>query len=123
MTALASQVYQRLPVLLQDASISLYGWRWKRRRFGGVFDEELRGFKDREGFTAEQWNDHQTVELRRLLHHAFDTVPYYRRTYSKLGFKSRDFQKFELEDLKRLPMLEKAELRAFGRSDLLSTNR
>ena len=101
----------------------MYGWRWKQRRFGGLFDQELRRFKDREGFTVEQWRDHQTIELRRLLQHAFDTVPFYRRAYSKLGFKSRDFQKFELEDIKRLPMLEKEDLRAFCCSDLLSTKR
>jgi phenylacetate-CoA ligase len=120
---LGNRIYGHLPVLLQNVGVSLYGWRWRKRRFGGIFANELCGFKDRECFSAEQWREHQTVELRRLLLHAFETVPFYRRTYTDAGFGVDDFRSFELDDLKRLPYLEKDDLRKFGRSDLLSSRR
>ena len=120
MTGLGNQVYEHLPLMLQNVAVSFYGWRWKQRRFGGVFEKELRGFKNREGYSEEQWRDYQTTELRRLLVHAFETVPYYQRVYSEAGFGVDDFRSFELADLKRLPLLEKDDLRTFGRSDLLS---
>lgn len=123
MAGLANRVYNRLPVCLQNAAVSLYGWRWKRRRFGGVFERELRGFRQREGYSAEQWREHQTTELRRLLTHAFETVPFYHRKYTAAGFGADDLRKFELTDLHRLPYLDKDELRRAGKSDLLSTKR
>ena len=114
-------MYGHLPVALQNVAVSLYGWRWNKRRFGGIFEQELLAFQQREEFSAEQWRDYQTMELRRLLLHAFEKVPCYRRKYSAAGFQLHDFKKFELEDLRRLPFLEKDELRRFGKSDLLST--
>jgi phenylacetate-CoA ligase len=93
------------------------------RRFGGVFDQELRKFKARENHTEQQWRSYQTTELRRLLAHAFLTVPYYTRIYSKAGFDLKDFECFEIADLKRLPVIEKEDLRVFGRSELLSSQR
>ncbi len=88
-----------------------------------MFEKELLGFKNREGYNKEQWQAYQTTELRRLLVHAFETVPYYQRVYSKAGFGADDLQSFELEDLKRLPLLEKDDLRRFCRSDLLTWKR
>lgn len=123
MNFLSKSVYPHLPVFAQNWAISAYGYYWYKRRFGGIFQEELRKFKERENFTAQQWRDYQTVKLRKLLCHAFETVPYYYHKYKKLGFRYSDFQKFELEDLPKLPFLEKNDLRKFGTSSLLSSKR
>ncbi|MBV6429346.1 MAG: hypothetical protein KIPDCIKN_03897 [Haliscomenobacter sp.] len=117
------KIYPRLPVSAQNWAISAYGYAWHRRRFAGVFHEELKKFKERENYTVLQWQDYQTAELRRLLCHAFETVPFYREKYSKAGFGLSDFEKFELEDLKKLPYLEKEDLRRFGITTLLSSKR
>ena len=112
-----------LPLPLQNAAISCYGLYWKWRRFGGLFEEELRAFRERENYTAAQWRAYQTVQLRRLLVHAFETVPFYREKYRKHGFTIDQLNRFELEDLPRLPYLTKQELRKFGTTTLLSTRR
>lgn len=117
------KVYAQLPVFAQNWAISAYGYTWQKRRFGGIFEEELRGFKEREFFSEEQWRVYQTLQLRRILTHAFETVPFYRAKYQALGFRRSDFEHFELEDLPRLPFLEKEELRRFGTSTLISTKR
>lgn len=115
--------YKNSPVIIQNLLISAYGLYWKRRRLGGEFKGHVSEFKKREKYTQEQWREYQTKELRKLLIHAFDTVPFYNKHYSEHGFGHKDFEKFEIEDLKKLPFLEKDELRKYGTTTLLSTKR
>jgi phenylacetate-CoA ligase len=117
------KVYQKSPVFLQNMMITVYGLYWKNRRFGGRFSRYLEEFNSREAFTGEQWEEYQTQELRKLLVHAFTTVPYYREKYKAAGINKEDLEKFEIQDLKKLPYLEKEDLRKFGRSTLLSSMR
>lgn len=116
-----SSVYQSLPVSIQNIGISAYGYYWKKRRFGGVFEQEYKAVKERESYSQQQWRDYQTVELRKLLLHAWDTVPFYRTKYEKEGITRSLLEQFELEQLPLLPILTKDELRQFGTSTLIST--
>ncbi|WP_347175231.1 phenylacetate--CoA ligase family protein [Polaribacter uvawellassae] len=113
-------IFFKLPILLQNGLISLYGYYWKNRRLGKVFKNEIKFWKDRENFTKEDWKLHQTKGLRALLIHAFTTVPFYRELYSEKGFTLKDFENFELTDLHKLPYLEKEALRKYGDTTLLS---
>ncbi len=123
MASKLEKIYKYLPVWVQNLGVSVYGYTWQKRRFGGVFEEELKGFKERESYTEQQWKDYQTTELRKLLLHAFETVPFYKEKYSKAGFITEDFKNFELSDLPKLPYLEKDELRQFGKTTLMSTKK
>ncbi len=116
----AQKIYSNSPVFLQNWAISAYGYRWHKRRFGGVFNQELRLFKNREQFSSEQFRDYQTLQLRRLLIHAFETAPYYQSTFKALGIDRSTLQKFELQDLPKLPFLTKNSLRLLGATDLRS---
>ncbi|MCK5815852.1 MAG: glycosyltransferase, partial [Flavobacteriaceae bacterium] len=115
--------YDSSPVFLQNILISAYGVYWKNRRLGGEFKHYLNEFKQRETFSKEQWDNYQTIELRKLLVHAFKTVPFYTDLYSKNGFTLKDFETFELKNISKLPFLEKEDLRKFGKTSLLSTKR
>src|SRR5687768_3313513 len=114
-----AKVYPNLPVSLQNVAISAFGYSWKKRRYGGIFQEQLKGFKARETWNASRWREYQTLKLRSLLLHAFEAVPYYNDKLKQSGFAKHDLEKFELEDLQRLPCLEKATLKKFGRNSLL----
>lgn len=116
-------LYPRLPVFLQHAAISAYGYTWRQRRFGGVFREALRGFRNREYFNENQWIDYQTLNLRKLLLHAFDTVPFYHKKYTSAGLTRTKLSRFELDNLSELPYLTKEDLRRFGTSELCSSCR
>ncbi|MDP3312599.1 phenylacetate--CoA ligase family protein [Lutibacter sp.] len=118
-----TQIYTNSPVFFQNILITLYGYYWRNRRFGGFFGKKLIEFKERENFTAVEWTNYQTTALRKLLVHAFTTVPFYKALYKKHGFTIHDFETFELEDLQKLPFLEKEDLRKFGTSTLLSLKR
>lgn len=120
---ISTKIYAHSPVFLQNLAISAYGYSWQRRRFGGIFEQELHAFKTREAFTAEQFCDYQTAQLRRLLAHAFETVPHFQKTFKASGFNNSSLQKFELQDLPRLPFLEKTMLRELGKTDLISRKR
>ncbi|MFY0604298.1 MAG: phenylacetate--CoA ligase family protein [Flavobacteriaceae bacterium] len=116
-------LYHKSPIFIQNFLISLYGYYWKKRRFGKEFKEDLAKWKERETYSEKDWLLYQTNELRKLLVHSFDTVPYYHRVYKEHGFKREDFLNFELEDLKSLPYLEKEDLRKYGKTELLSKKR
>jgi len=112
-----------MPIFVQNVMISTYGYQWQSRRFGGVYKKELKGFKSREEFSGNTWIEYQISELRKLLIHAFETVPYYNSIYKDAGVSIEDIETFEIEDLKRLPVLTKEDLRKFGTTTLLSSKR
>lgn len=120
---LQENVYPKLPVYAQNFLISVYGYQWHRRRFGGAFKNEYLGFKDREFFDNEQWEKYQINEISRLLSHSYRNVPYYHKIFRERGFHFNDLSKFRIEDLKSLPILEKAALRKYGNNTLLSRKR
>ena len=117
------QLYSISPNFLQNIYISFYGYYWKRRRYGGCFEQKIKEFKLRENFDKKQWEKYQTVELRKLLLHAFTTVPFYQNLYKSQGFSLQDFKNFKLNELHKLPYLEKDDLREYGTTTLLSTQR
>ncbi|MDT0552257.1 glycosyltransferase [Urechidicola vernalis] len=117
---LVDTLYDSSPLFVQNLLVSAYGIYWKRRRLGGNFKKYLKEFKSREHFSKQQWDEYQTQELRKLLIHAFTTVPFYYELYKGHGFSLEDFERFELKDLNKLPYLEKEDLRKFGKSTLLS---
>jgi phenylacetate-CoA ligase len=116
-------IYRHSPVWVQDAGISLYGLRWRRRRFGGAFEPALAGFIARERYTLAQWREFQTNELRRLLRWSFSTVPAYRGLWTEAGVETGDLDCFEIEDLSRLPLISKDDLRRDPDSFLSTSSR
>lgn len=105
------KAYGLAPVWLQNAGISLYGWRWKQRRFGGVFEAEVKAFRRRDAFSAREWEAYQEARLREVLSLAFTDIPYYREAFAAAGLTAADLRAFTLADLRRLPLLQKEALR------------
>jgi phenylacetate-CoA ligase len=74
----------------------------------------------RQWLERTQWASHdelcaiQAGELRRLLQNAFDNVPHYRQILEQRGLRPEDFR--SVEDLARLPVLDRAAARAAGDS-------
>lgn len=119
MTNFSTSLYNTSPIFLQNALVSLYGYSWKKRRYGGIFEEQLRGFKDRESYSFDQWLNYQNEALGKLLKHAAATVPFYRESFKQAGIS--ELSSITTETLSRIPFLEKDDLRKFGQSILLSS--
>jgi phenylacetate-CoA ligase len=97
--------------------------QWKKRRFGGVFASELKQYKEREKYTAAEWEDYTTSQLRVMLLHTFNTVPYYRDKWTAAGITEDQLKLFTLSDINLLPYLSKDDLRKYCKTTLLSDNR
>lgn len=107
--SVATSIYMRSPLWLQNAAISLYGMNLRRLRYGGEFrqryDELLRLDKAR----AEQLRDEQNARLRGTIREALASVPFYREHF---GLADSAIDTLTVEDLPRaLPPLAKSELR------------
>ncbi|TXH26906.1 MAG: phenylacetate--CoA ligase family protein [Cyclobacteriaceae bacterium] len=123
MNGIKSLLYNSAPVFVQNVAVTAFGFGWRQRRFGGIFKEELKKFKTREQFNVQQWDDYSNSQLKKLLKHAFETVPYYKTSFINAGLKSETICNLTINEISRLPFLEKKDLRAFGTSTLLSSLR
>jgi len=78
---------------------------FRRRRFRGVRAEWSQLIRDSERWTREQLEIYMFEQLRELLWHAYEYVPYYRSMFESLDACPTDIQ--ELNDLHLLPTLAK----------------
>jgi phenylacetate-CoA ligase len=111
MSKTLDRLYEISPVWAQNLGISAYGLIWKKRRFSGVFEKSLKDFKSRENFTDNEWSRYQNNELRKLISHAFESVPFYSDVFRRNGIKKNDLAHFTLDDLLSLPRLDKESIR------------
>lgn len=116
------RLYNKVPFYIQNIGVSLFGYKWKRRRFGGVFEKEYKEYKNRENFTKNDWTLYQEKQLRELLIHAQNHVPYYKALFKEKGLTETQLKEFRLQDLHKIPFLEKNTLRTECKSTLLAEN-
>ncbi|MCL6481851.1 MAG: AMP-binding protein [Firmicutes bacterium] len=105
------KLYQVSPVWMQQLGINAYGWYWKKRRLGQEFETVWRAYAERESWSADRLREYVEAQLRQQLQRAFSQVPYYQRVFRQCGLDAASLRNFTLEDLARLPVLEKSELR------------
>jgi phenylacetate-CoA ligase len=96
MSKRSERLYSYLPFQFQNAAVSVFGYYWNRRRFGGFFSSELKKYKDREAFSSDQWISFQNQELQNILIHAFDKVQYYHEKFTDKGLKRSDLEHIKL---------------------------
>lgn len=111
MASFLERIYAVSPRWVQTLGLNAYGYVWRQRRFGGDFLKEADRFVAREAFTLDEWTAYQTTELRRLLSHAVEEVPYYRKALAKQGVGRAEVEAFELRDIASLPLLDKGHMR------------
>jgi phenylacetate-CoA ligase len=121
MRKLLENFYYKLPLALQNIAITIFGYTWYKRRFGGVFKAELQACINREYYSSIDWQEYQTNELRKLLTHANQTVPYYTSLFKKIGLNQNQISQFNLSELAKIPYLEKQTYRELGTTEMLST--
>jgi len=114
---IALKIYPYIPISVQNIFITLYGFLWNKRRFGGDYNKEYKEFVARENFNSAEWEKYQEEKLQAILLHAYHNVPYY--TNQLFPFKNQ-LASFKIQEIKQLPILEKNTLREFGTNQLLS---
>jgi phenylacetate-CoA ligase len=78
-------------------------------RYGPEFVKTRYLLRSSQWWNEERLAQHQMEELRSLLNHAYQNVPYYRNLFIRADFHPQDFNHFS--DLKRIPPLTKQLIR------------
>jgi phenylacetate-CoA ligase len=108
--SLLQRVYPYLPVPIQNAGISAYGYVYKRERFGPAFLPTVAEFEARDRWEPQRMRDYLTATLREVVRRASD-APYYRERWSAAGLTASDITDITPDSLHRIPILPKEELR------------
>jgi len=96
-----------LAILNRHIARPIMAWRAGSRHL-----QYLRELRERQYDPAEGVRHRQIEAVRKLLFHAYETVPYYRRQFIAAHFHPGDLR--SLDDLKQLPILTKADIRKYG---------
>ncbi len=108
-----------LPYPLKQGLKYVYGAIPLPIRYGKVFRETYAFLQESQWWSRERLEEYQLEQLSKLLHHAYENVPYYRRIFDERGLKPKDIQDFK--DLQKLPYLTK-EIIQDNLPDLVARN-
>ena len=84
---------------------SVNGTALKTAMYYNTFRKTYNFLKKSQWLSREEIDEYQLQQLGKLLHHAYDYVPYYTRLFDKLGLKPNDIK--SIKDLQKLPFLTK----------------
>jgi phenylacetate-CoA ligase len=103
------RTYESLPPILKDEAATALGiWeRW--RRYGGFFRAHRLALEESQWWTPEEQVLPLGERLRRFIHRAATTVPYYRDLFAETEMVPDTVR--AVEDLRRLPILERETVR------------
>ena len=110
-------LYDRLPAAAQDRLVSLFSAYLGRHRYGGRFSEYQALLRESQWWDTAAIRTWQVAQLRKLLVHASESVPYYQALFRHHGFDPARFE--SLEQLEALPVLTRDTVRTRAQ-DLLS---
>ena len=96
---------KNLPYPLKRGLKYVYGAIPVPIRYGKVFRETYAFLQKSQWWSKELLEEYQLEQLAKLLHHAYENVPYYRGVFDERGLKPKDIQDFK--DLQMLPYLTK----------------
>lgn len=101
------QIYHKLPVLLQNLGISMYGYYLKKNRYGKIYYEYLAFLEEYEKLTLDEKREVQFNKLKELLHYAKENSKFYSQLYKNINLE--DIK--SLDDIKKLPIITKEMIR------------
>jgi phenylacetate-CoA ligase len=115
----ARNIVKNLPYPIKQGGKYIYGAIPLPIRYGKVFRGMYDFLQESQWWSREQLEEYQFMQLEKLLNHAYENVPYYRRVFKKRGLKPKDIQTFS--DLRKLPYLTKKNVKE-NLPDLIATN-
>lgn len=101
------ELYWRLPIRLQEASLAAYARQLDRLYYGGDFESWRERFQAWRLWSADEAQSWQRQRLGEILELAARRVPYYREAWHGIDWKAIR----STQELKALPRLEKQAIR------------
>src|SRR5436309_9661369 len=105
LTDLLPQIARSAGALARERAKGIYYTVPIQVRYGGQFRDVHRFLMESQWWSKQSLQSYQMEQLSRLLKHACENVPYYRRVFSTLGLKPNDIQDFD--DFRKIPFLTK----------------
>jgi len=103
------KIYLKLPILIQNIVLSLYGLLINRIQRGKRHDEFLKKLSKRFLLSELEFQEYQVEKLKQVVEESVKYVPYYHQLFKKHKVAVSDIQKFD--DLNKIPLLNKHQLR------------
>lgn len=100
-------IYYKSPIFLQNIFTSLQGYKNSSVRYSKEYDAALKEFNLRDYSNFEELKEYQNSRVRELVKFAFENSLFYREFYKDIDIDSIN----TVEDLKKLPVLEKELVR------------
>ena len=118
MNPLVGKLYALAPVWGQNLLLSGFGKMLDRERYSGRFAEFHDLLAKTEWYSRQDVEAYQDEQLRVVVAHAYETVPFYRRTFDERKLTPADVR--GRADLPKLPLLSRDDIRRHF-NDLRST--
>lgn len=112
-----NSLYKHSPVWLQNLACTFYGFQQKTIRYDDEFINLLGFLKKSEWWSLKEQEEYQDEQVRLLVNHAYENIPYYHSLFKKNEIKPSDVE--GVEDLSKVPILTK-ELVRNNSSSLIS---
>jgi phenylacetate-CoA ligase len=113
MNPLLLKTYHQLPESLRSVAASLHGIQLRRKRYGKETAALIEAARDREHWTAAEWQLWHESRLAYILHRAATCVPYYRERWAA---RRRAGDAAPWSQIENWPILEKHTLRRGSRA-------
>lgn len=109
MKSISEKIYFHIPVFLQNFFVLLKGYSLEKIRHSGQYYEFMEQIKARNRWPADHFRSFQEIQLKELIKHAYQNIPYYSELYKERGVSPADIR--SVADIKKLPMVTKEDLR------------
>lgn len=97
------------PIFLQNFALSIYGLKSQYIRYAGNYTNYYNTASSHLQYTQTELNTYIESALIKTIYDAVENVPYYRELFKREGIPLHAIK--SIKDLKRIPLLEKDEIR------------
>jgi phenylacetate-CoA ligase len=104
------RVYDLTPAPVQSALVSAFSARLGRARYGGRYQEFRSLLSESQWWDEQKMGAWQDEQLRRVVAHAYEHVPYYHELFRHHGIDPATFR--GREDLPRIPLLTRETVKS-----------
>lgn len=115
----ALKIYKGLPAGVKRFAKSCYSLIPLKARLGKDFFSQLEFLEKSQWWSKQELENYQNEELKKLIKHSYENVPYYKRIFNELKLTPSDIK--TVEDLPKLPILTKEIVRN-NTADLIAQN-
>ncbi len=104
-----TRFYNISPQFIQTMILNAYAVKIHFERYGSKFKDVQAELNHTEYFSPDEINHYQENRLKKLLQHAYHSVPYYRESFDRIRLKPEDIK--SKDDLYKVPILTRDNVR------------